>query len=220
MKLLIGLFTAALALGPLAHAAEAPIVVEMFTSKYCPSCPAAESKMREIAAEDPSLFIMFAHVDYWDRGNRKDPHGLPEVTQRQYDYSNTLGRRPGEVFTPMPLLDGHVIANAPLWMNWKDALRTAKSAPAKALLDVSKKDDGSLAVNVPATVAVKDSELWLIGVDPVDGAKVWTVKGVTQAQLNDATLTVPAAMVPKGQRVLALLQKAGPGTVLASGLSQ
>lgn len=220
MKVLTGLMGMALALAGTAQAAEAPTVVEMFTSKYCPNCPAAEHKMKEVAADDPNLLVVFEHVDYWDQGDRKDPLGLAEVTQRQYDYSNTLARRPGEVFTPMPLLDGRVVTAPPLWLNWGSGLEKARSAPSKALLDVVRKADGSVAVNVPASVAVKNAEMWLIGIDPLAGTPVWNARGITQANMTDSTVSVPAPMVPKGQRILVLLQKAGPGAVLAMGLSK
>lgn len=210
----------ALVCAPLAQAAEAPTVVEMFTSKYCPNCPGAEHKMKEVAAQDPNLLVVFEHVDYWDQGDRKDPFGLAEVTQRQYDYSNTLGRRPGEVFTPMPLIDGRVVTAPPLWLNWSDGLKQARSAPAKALLEVAKKADGSVVVQVPASVAVKDAEMWLIGMDPLDTTPIWTARGIVQANMNSSAVTVPAPMVPKGKRILVLLQKAGPGAVLAMGMSK
>jgi hypothetical protein len=220
MKAVMGLMGAALVLAPVVQAAEAPTVVEMFTSKYCPNCPAAEHKMKEVAAQDPNLLVVFEHVDYWDQGDRKDPLGLAEVTQRQYDYSNTLGRRPGEVFTPMPLIDGRVVTPPPLWLNWSDGLKQARSTPTKALLEVAKKANGDMVVQVPATVAVKDAEMWLIGMDPLENTPIWTARGITQADMNASTVTIAKPMVPAGKRVLVLLQKAGPGAVLAMGMSK
>ena len=194
-----------------------PIVVEMFTSKYCPSCPAAEVKMLDVAANNPDLLVIFAHVDYWDRGNRKDPLGLAEMTQRQYDYSNTLGRRPGEVFTPMPLLDGQWIATPPLWMSWETTVAEARAAPSKLGLRVEQSATG-LSAAQPASLAKKaDLEGWVLGLDRQGTSQVWNVRGIAEATLSGGRWSVAKALQPKGSRQLLLVQEAGPGAVLAVG---
>jgi hypothetical protein len=200
------------------NAAEAaPIVVEMFTSKYCPNCPSAELKMKNVAATERDLLIVFEHVDYWDSGDRKDPLGLADVTQRQYDYSGAMGRRPGEVFTPMPLLDGQFLAMPPLFFNWNDTLAKARAAAPKASLSVTKTADGGLEAPLPAGIDGKGLELWVIGIDKVSGSAVWNARGVAQGQISGGKARIAAALLPKGDAKLMLVQKNGPGAVVAVG---
>jgi hypothetical protein len=203
-----------------------PTVVEMFTSKYCPNCPAAEVKMKKLAAEDPNLLILFEHVDYWDDDTRKDPFGLADITQRQYDYSNTVGRRPGEVFTPMPLLNGKVVASPPLWLNWEGALREARQAPIPYTLTLTRAADGGVSMTLPAAAMAKLGkkvpEVWIMGLSPVEHTPVWRVRGIAKATLNGTTAHVPAALMPKVDgkplsRLVALMQEPGPGAVVAVG---
>ncbi len=198
--------------------AKAPLVVEMFTSKYCPNCPMAESKMKGVAEDNADLLVLFEHVDYWDRSEKeKDPHGLPEITQRQYDYSNTLSKRPGQVFTPMPLIDGQILANPPLLFSWGSALARGRELPAKELLALSKDKSGSLNIPLPASLRSKDNEIWVMGIEPVEGTKVWRVNGIVPANRKGDGAHLSAALLPAGPDLLVLVQKPGPGAVLAVG---
>ena len=201
-----------------ATTAKAPLVVEMFTSKYCPNCPMAESKMKSVAADNPDLLVLFEHVDYWDRSEKeKDPHGLPEITQRQYDYSNTLSNRPGQVFTPMPLIDGQIVAKPPLLFSWGSALARGRELPAKTALNLSKDSSGALNIPLPAHLRDKTNDIWVMGIEPVEGTKVWRVNGIVQANLKGEGAHLSAAMLPQGPDLLVMVQKPGPGALLAVG---
>ena len=199
-------------------ATKAPLVVEMFTSKYCPNCPMAEAKMKGVAADNPDLLVLFEHVDYWDRSEtQKDPHGLPEITQRQYDYSNTLSKRPGQVFTPMPLINGQIVANPPLMFSWGSALARGRELPAVPVLALSKGKDGALTIDLPAGLRDKANDIWVMGIEPVDTTKVWRVTGIARASLKGSSGYLSAAMMPKGEDLLVLVQKQGPGALLGYG---
>lgn len=192
-----------------------PTVVEVFTSKYCPNCPAVEKQLKEIADADPTLLVIFEHVDYWDQENRKDPFGLPDITQRQYDYSNSVSRRPGEVFTPMPLLNGKYVANMPMWLNWKNTLAKAKAGPAPLPLAVTRTADGGLKVVLPKDVKATEMEINVLGVVVADGSAARRVKELQHVDVKSATVNVPAALVPKTAELVVLLQKEGPQDLLA-----
>jgi hypothetical protein len=102
------LATAALALSCAALSSSAlaenrPVVVELFTSQGCSSCPPADAVLAELATRKDVLALGF-HVDYWDNLGWKDPLSTPGATARQNVYAAQFGRH--EVFTPQIVIDG------------------------------------------------------------------------------------------------------------------
>jgi hypothetical protein len=103
---LCALFLAAAAAGdePVgAIVAEQPVVLELFTSQGCSSCPPANDVLGKLAARRDVLALSF-HVDYWDYIGWKDPYASKQTTARQYDYGHSLGLN--MVYTPQLVVDG------------------------------------------------------------------------------------------------------------------
>ncbi len=86
-----------------AFAADRPVVIELFTSQGCPSCPPADGFFEQLAARDDVLALSL-HVDYWDYIGWKDTFGSPAHTARQRGYAAAAGRK--MVYTPQIIVNG------------------------------------------------------------------------------------------------------------------
>ena len=84
-------------------AAERPVVVELFTSQGCSSCPPANAYLNELSRGRRDVLALAFHVTYWDRLGWKDPFSMTAATDRQAVY----GRRFGDgSYTPEIVVDG------------------------------------------------------------------------------------------------------------------
>ena len=103
---LLGALTLGLAaLAQTGHADDhgAPVVVELFTSQGCSSCPPADALMHELAKRD-DVIALALHVDYWDYIGWKDEFADPNYAKRQRGYAIEAGRR--SVYTPQMIING------------------------------------------------------------------------------------------------------------------
>ncbi|MEA3010808.1 MAG: hypothetical protein QOJ91_2500 [Sphingomonadales bacterium] len=96
---------AGLSLGAAASAADVdhPVVVELFQSQGCSSCPPANAILNQMADRPDVLALSFA-VTYWDRLGWKDSFAHPAYTARQWEYARAGGR--GNVSTPQMIVNG------------------------------------------------------------------------------------------------------------------
>ncbi len=122
-----------------------PVVVELFTSQGCSSCPPADAYVGKLSTRADVLALSF-HVDYWDDLGWRDRFALAESVKRQNIYARNLGR--SSAYTPQLVVDGR-----------DDSVGSDGKAVARAL---SENREG-----VPVGVSVRDAEVLVeIGAQP------------------------------------------------------
>ena len=101
----IAAFGSAFAVGAIhVHAADTrPVVVELFTSQGCSSCPPADAYLNELTRSRDDVLTLAFHVTYWNELGWEDPFSLEASTQRQRRYAQRFGAGP---YTPMIVVDG------------------------------------------------------------------------------------------------------------------
>jgi len=80
-----------------------PLVVELFTSQGCSSCPPADKLLGELAQRGDVIALGY-HITYWDGAQWRDPLSRPESTERQQAYDKSLTG--GQMYTPQMVIEG------------------------------------------------------------------------------------------------------------------
>ena len=215
-------FTPALAL-----AAERPVVVELFTSQGCSSCPPANAFLNELSKQPSDVLALAFHVTYWDYLGWKDPFSLPVATDRQAQY----GRRFGDgSYTPEIMVDGAagLVGSYRDEVNSAIARARAQSVTAAEISLVAR--DGKASIDIGAGKGA--ARVMLVGFDRehVTAIGRGENRGRTMAEANIVRSFRPIGQwngapvhieqpLPDGEQVAVILQSADGHIVGASRVS-
>jgi hypothetical protein len=223
-----------------------PVLVELFTSEGCSSCPPADEMIQKLDELQPipgaQLIVLSEHVTYWDHDGWKDPNSSAALTDRQAAYEGAL-KEPSS-YTPQIIVDGtdQIHINYPQ-QQMTDIFEKAIATPKVAVrigevtvapgsptvlhahieTDVNSEKHGG---DVYVAVALNHVESQVLKGE--NGGKhlvhVAVVQQLTKVGKlpkgrnfsQDVQLKLAPGIDPKNIRVVAFVQESGPGSVLGA----
>jgi hypothetical protein len=181
-----------------------PVVVELFTSQGCSSCPPADALIHDIA-NDPTMrgrvIPLAFHVDYWDSLGWRDPFSSSEWTQRQARYARTM--RLSSAYTPQAVVNGSREFVGSNRAAMSAALEKASNEKPRAEITLTARREGnSLIATIHATVPATDDLMLAIVEDGVT-TKIEHGENAGRTLTNDAIVRKLVQVTP-GESILRL----------------
>ena len=134
-------------------ASDMPVLVELFTSQGCSSCPPADKLVATLNASTGATVVSF-NVDYWDYLGWRDTLAKPEYTQRQMDYARYRGDN--DVYTPQIIIDGENHAVGSNQAQVTNAISAAYKTQSKLPMTL-KANDTELIVELSEGAAIPEA---------------------------------------------------------------
>ncbi len=183
--------------------ARSAVLVELFTSEGCSSCPPADVLLARLYETQPvpgvEIIPLELHVDYWDRLGWKDPFSSAASTRRQQEYAKVFG--PDRVYTPQMVVDGTAELVGSDAAGATGAIATANTA-AHMVVGLSAERRGGtvrIAVDAPAAPAGAGEAIAVVVAVVEDGLR----SNVTRGENSGRTL-VHVAVVRRLESIGAL----------------
>ena len=221
--------TTGLALPSASGAGESPVVIELFTSQGCSSCPPADALLKSFAGRRDILPLAL-HVDYWDYIGWKDTFGDPAHAERQRAYARHAGAR--MVYTPQIIVGGmeHIVGVKPGVL--EKAIRMEAAAPDLVSLSLRPAGD-KVEISARALGPIPDGTIvQLVRVRPSQTVDIgrgenagrtftyshivtdWTRIGLWNGEVP-FTRKISA---PGKDETVVIVQEPGPGRILAAAV--
>ena len=218
----------------------APVLVELFTSEGCSSCPPADVLLEKLDAandpENPQVIVLSEHVDYWNSIGWKDPYSSAAFSQRQNAYRQRFHL--GSVYTPQMVVNGvaEFVGNDSREANRKIAAAGAQTAtvpvrlfvvsPGIARVAIDKAPDGMTGGVADVMVAVASNETSTQVLSGENGGRklhhvavVRTMK--VMGEIRDGrffSAEIDLGKNSRDLRIVAWIQERGQGRVLGAAM--
>lgn len=232
MKLPATLLAAALSLIPVSLWAEDdPVVVELFTSQGCSSCPPADRLLKRLT-ERGDVIALALHVDYWDYIGWVDEFADPAFTKRQKRYAKAAGRH--MIYTPQMIVNGLDDLVGAHDLKLTDLIAAHKEKPPRARINLAENDTELTITIAPVsgpltgpfdihlvtyepeqTVKIKKGENAGLSLDYVNVVTSWTHVGTWDGQGETVIETDLGGPLP----TVVMVQESGPGEILAAAVA-
>jgi hypothetical protein len=144
------------------------VVVELFTSEGCSSCPPADAVLARLdelgKVGGAEVIVLEEHVDYWDRQGWKDPFSSYQWTERQQDYAGEFHQE--SVYTPQMVVDGWEQLVGSRDYQAIEAIKQAEQKP-KAAINLGIQQEAptryilNMSAQLPPLDEKYDGEVWL-----------------------------------------------------------
>lgn len=210
--------------------ARSPVVVELYTSQGCSSCPAADRMLEQMVGH-PEVLPLALHVDYWDYLGWKDGLADPQFTRRQKAYARSQGSR--MIYTPQMVVNGQGFVKGAHAVEVAEQIAMARMRTEKVRLQVEKRPAGGYMVRAEALPGLPEGttmQVMLVQYLPHKeieilrgenaGTRIDYVNIVTSwTPVGEWDGTAPLAMeleVPLDQPGAVLLQRTGMGPIEAA----
>ena len=202
------------------------VVLELFTSQGCSSCPPADALLQQLAS-DPQILALSFHVDYWDNSSWRDPFSRPESTARQYAYGKALGQN--GVYTPELVIDGArgMVGSRKSDIEAAVAVAKTQDKPVSVTITPNKK---GLTISLTSSASIPAADIWLVtyspqavtavrggensGHDLVSINNVKVIKRIAQLTGTSTQLDVPA--LSNGDHYMVLVQLPDNGKIIGA----
>jgi hypothetical protein len=225
--------------------AKTPVLVELFTSEGCSSCPPADALLMKLEQEQPvagaEIIVLGEHVDYWDQLGWRDRFSSHLNTERQNGYGRRFNLE--SVYTPQMVVDGEeqFVGNdsGRARRAVAHAAQTAKIGLRLSAVAVEQRKVSAAVAVVVGTAGLPKGDLYAALVDPLavtnvhsgeNGGRQLRHVGVVRSlqrigSLQDLdsgavkfSLAVPEEAAPEKERVVVFAQRAGQGPILGAVL--
>jgi hypothetical protein len=191
------------AIDPLPSVAEGPVVLELFTSQGCSSCPAADRLLSKLATAgalgDRAVAPLSFHVDYWNDLGWADPFSLSAWTERQHQYARAL--KDDRVYTPELVVGG---ASGVVGSNTAAVAQAIQHAVPPAVLTAAA-TWSSESVTVAAT-APADADVWVAVWEDRTTTKVTRGENAGETLGSDRVVRRLARVAAAGQKASVILK--------------
>lgn len=211
------------------------VLVELFTSEGCSSCPPADDLVARVQKEvgDKPIYILAYHVDYWDRLGWKDAFSSADYTKRQSEYARWLNL--SQIYTPQIVVNGKTEFVGSQEGALRNAIKTGLQASSNIQLSLNAIRSANNTASVQYKVDGKtDNAHSVISLALVQKQAVIKVergenggRTLAHAQIvrnlqtlplsknnGSATITLPAGFDAQGWEIIGFVQNTGNGAVL------
>ena len=218
-----------------AQAREPFVLLELFTSQGCSSCPSADANLTDLLQrkkeKGEAIYLLAFHVDYWDRLGWKDVFSNSDYTERQREYATALNTR--TVYTPQMIVNGREAFVGSNKAKTNAAIELALSTPAQAGIFLKKEEQEThIELSVELTDPIPDGRLVVALVEhhvvtkiesgenkgrtiQYDGV-VRTMNIAEAAKKLTFSLALPSIVKKENAEIVVFLQDEATHTILAA----